>query len=91
MPLLPPAPDCLLKLISCNCSKSCNPKRCSCIKAGSRCSSLCGFCQGMGCENAIPVNCRGEDYLQGEENEEKDSDSESLLEFDDEKKNAFIR
>ena len=47
-----PDPQDLLKMIRCNCKESCN-KRCSCRKAGFKCSSSCGECLGVFCDNAV--------------------------------------
>lgn len=46
----PPAPDSLLKLISCKCKKSCH-KACGCRKAGLKCSVVCTNCGGS-CDNS---------------------------------------
>lgn len=48
---LPPAPDDLLHLISCNCVKGCD-RRCGCVRAGLKCSKICGTCQGITCNNS---------------------------------------
>lgn len=45
-----PAPDTLLNLISCACTKTCE-HNCSCRKAGMRCSTICKHCQGGSCLN----------------------------------------
>lgn len=47
--LLPPAPEAVLKLISCKCKKTCQTN-CSCKKAGLRCSSICLNCESS-CNN----------------------------------------
>ena len=39
-----PAPDQLLKCISCSCTKGCG-KNCGCRKAGLKCSIVCGHCK----------------------------------------------
>ena len=49
----PPAPDDLLHLVSCNCRKGCH-HQCECCRAGLSCSSICGQCRGVGCENSLP-------------------------------------
>lgn len=46
----PPAPDSLLKLISCKCKKGCH-KACGCRKAGLKCSVVCTNCGGS-CDNS---------------------------------------
>lgn len=47
---LPPAPDHLLNLISCNCKSTCG-KNCDCVRAGLQCSLMCGHCRGSTCLN----------------------------------------
>lgn len=54
-----PAPQKLLNLISCNCSKGCE-RWCGCKKAGMKCSNLCGFCQGISCRNISPLELEDE-------------------------------
>jgi hypothetical protein len=43
-----PAPDMLLNCIHCKCKTGCKTMRCSCIKAGLKCSEACGC---VSCEN----------------------------------------
>ncbi|XP_072153362.1 uncharacterized protein [Bemisia tabaci] len=51
VPMLnPPAPQELLQIISCTCSKGCS-NRCSCKRAGLPCSDICLHCSGLGCSN----------------------------------------
>lgn len=45
------APDSLLKVIHCNCSKSCKTFQCSCRRNGLTCTSACGQCQVIRCDN----------------------------------------
>ena len=47
------APDTLLKMIHCNCTKTCDSPRCSCRKNGLPCTSACGSCQVTICDNTI--------------------------------------
>ena len=47
------APEALLRIIRCNCSGKCDTKRCTCRKNGLRCTSACGQCKGLTCENDI--------------------------------------
>ena len=59
MPLqtdLPYAPEELLTLISCNCKKGCANLRCSCKKNGLKCTTCCGECRGVSCENAMQAD-----------------------------------
>ncbi|GBN61624.1 hypothetical protein AVEN_147688-1, partial [Araneus ventricosus] len=48
--LEPPAPETLLKLISCKCKKGCQ-KACGCRKAGLKYSVICTICSGT-CDNS---------------------------------------
>lgn len=50
----PPAPDSLLHMIFCNCTKGCGPL-CGCRRLGLYCSAVCGNCQGLSCLNTEPV------------------------------------
>lgn len=45
-----PAPASILKLISCACKLGCG-KRCSCVKIGLRCTTMCNSCRGLSCFN----------------------------------------
>lgn len=45
-----PAPASIVSLITCNCKQGC-VKRCSCIKAGMKCTTMCGTCRGQSCTN----------------------------------------
>ena len=47
-----PGPQDLLEMIRSNCKASCD-QRCSCRKAGSKCSILCSECLGVFCDNAV--------------------------------------
>ena len=47
---LPPAPQKLMKLISCNCKAGCT-SRCGCRQAGMSCSAMCSQCMGIACSN----------------------------------------
>jgi hypothetical protein len=49
-----PAPEDLLKLIFCNCRHGFE-RACGCVKAGFRCTSICGHCRGIGCLNSSPI------------------------------------
>lgn len=51
MTTLEPAPDELLKLVSCKCEKGCG-RLCGCRKAGLKCSEICYSCHGQTCTNA---------------------------------------
>src|ERR1700761_2626292 len=46
-----PAPETLLKTISCKCTLGCKGG-CSCRKTGIKCSSTCKYCMGQSCMNA---------------------------------------
>ena len=56
---LPPAPDCVLQFIRCNCKSlknQCGTNICSCRKNGMACVDMCGGCHGEGCKNAEKVD-----------------------------------
>ena len=60
-----PGPQDLLEMIRCNCKESCD-KRCSCRKAGSKYSSLCGECLDIFYDNAVDeqnIDDETEDYF----------------------------
>jgi hypothetical protein len=44
------APQHLLRMISCGCTKGCG-NACSCRKAGLKCSLVCRHCSGASCDN----------------------------------------
>ena len=46
----PAAPEELLSLIVCACKDEC-VRNCECKKSGLNCSSICGHCSGIGCDN----------------------------------------
>ncbi|KAG8191761.1 hypothetical protein JTE90_008824 [Oedothorax gibbosus] len=48
------APQPLLQMISCGCTKGCGDT-CSCRKAGLKCSSVCKYCYGASCDNIPDV------------------------------------
>jgi len=48
----PLIPEILLNLISCNCTKGCTAS-CGCRKHGLKCSTICGYCKGNSCLNAM--------------------------------------
>lgn len=48
----PPAPENILKKVSCSCKKGCN-KICGCRKHSLKCSKMCSHCSGIGCLNAM--------------------------------------
>jgi hypothetical protein len=45
---LPPAPDSVLVLVNCKCTKGCENNRCSCKKSGLQCTDVCKCCD---CKN----------------------------------------
>ena len=51
-------PD-ILKVIRCGCEGTCG-KRCSCRKAGLKCTSLCKECNGIICTNAPVIDTEQE-------------------------------
>ena len=50
------APEELLKIIKCNCSRGCKSSRCGCRRYGLPCTAACGHCQTENCDN--PNNTR---------------------------------
>ena len=48
-----PAPDAVLHLIKCRCTKGCGTNRCQCRKAGLNCTDLCA----CGDDDEPCVNC----------------------------------
>lgn len=50
---MPPAPESLINLISCNCRAGCR-RGCGCRKTGIRCSAMC-FCMGNSCNNSAEI------------------------------------
>ena len=57
---LPPAPDELLHLDTCNCKGRC-ARRCDCKNAGLSCSVMCGRCRGTSCGNTERVGDEQDD------------------------------
>ena len=47
-----PAPEAVLDLLSCNCSKSCSPNKCICMQNGLKCTDMCKL---KGCSNIGPT------------------------------------
>ena len=45
------APEELLKIIHCNCSRGCKSSRCGCRRYGLPCTAACGPCQTENCDN----------------------------------------
>jgi hypothetical protein len=57
-----PAPDCILKVIRCQCRGECATLRCSCRKHSLHCTYACGECKGTNCSN-IP-SCQAVDLAE---------------------------
>ncbi|KAK3754659.1 hypothetical protein QZH41_003875 [Actinostola sp. cb2023] len=49
---LPAAPESLLRIVRCNCTKDCSSMTCRCRKHNLECSIACGQCKGSGCTNS---------------------------------------
>lgn len=79
------APDDILKIVSCKCSKGCSTGSCSCKKAGLRCSAMCKHCAGLSCENAPATDLNEEDSpdIVGEYDHGNDDVIDSLIDDDD--------
>ena len=43
MTKLPPAPDAIIHLVKCGCTKQCASNRCQCRKNGLSCTDLCSY------------------------------------------------
>lgn len=50
----PPAPASILKLITCACKEGCG-RRCGCVKADLRCTTMCKNCRGQSCVNVVEL------------------------------------
>nr|XP_018912013.1 PREDICTED: uncharacterized protein LOC109040498 [Bemisia tabaci] len=83
----PPAPDKLLKFITCKCKTGCHG-RCGCRKAGLKCSAMCVECCNA-CDNApesslIDVDSDDEDAPLQVEMEQSVEETEQLSDFENE-------
>ena len=74
---LDPAPESLLKLITCSCTKPCS-KACGCIKAGLKCSTICKHCSENDCTNFKTVV---EEFSDEEEETEDSEEEEDFYSF----------
>lgn len=93
------APQELLKMISCKCTKCCNAP-CSCRKAGLQCSVVCGSCQGKSCSNSETIieepgddeeiDFRIEDLISEENIEEMDFEPQPEEQVEEEFTDEFI-
>lgn len=63
---LPPAPEAVIEMSLCRCKKSCDSKRCTCVKSGLVCTEMC-FC----------VNCENQNEENDSDNEEEYDSYES--------------
>lgn len=55
-----PAPESLLKILSCSRKKGCTGA-CTCRKAGLKCSNMCKHCSGLTCTNVVELSYDLED------------------------------
>lgn len=55
----PPAPASILKLITCACKEGCG-RRCGCVKADLRCTTMCKNCRGQSCVNVVEIDIEEE-------------------------------
>ena len=68
MSALAPAPEAIILLVKCRCSKQrCSSNRCQCRKAGLLCTELCGCLDGGECENK-----QDDDFYVSDEDESTD-------------------
>ena len=66
-----PAPEAILELLSCNCSKKCEAAKCVCAASGLKCTDMCTLQE---CENQTS-------FLDEEENDENKEDNQSDEEY----------
>ena len=66
-----PAPEAILELLSCNCTKNCSSTRCVCVANGMRCNDMCRL---QNCDNQ--PSAEEEEESNPEDEEEMDSEEE---------------
>ena len=66
-----PAPEAILELLSCNCTKNCSSARCVCVANGMRCTDMCRL---QNCDNQ--PSAEEEEESNPEDEEEMDSEEE---------------
>ena len=67
-----PAPDAILELVSCHCSRSCTPELCSCLLNGLRCTDMCRL---EDCDNQANLDEENnDDFTQKNDSEDEDID-----------------
>ena len=70
---LPPAPEALIQLVKCTCTKErCSTNRCQCRKAGLNCTDLCICSDGEACNNV----CSDDDHLETDDDDDDDGDGD---------------
>lgn len=71
---LPPAPEAILQLVKCGCSKErCSTNRCQCRKVGVNCTELCNCSyNGETCDNDV----QEDDVLYSDEEDISDDDGD---------------
>ena len=69
---LPPAPESILELVNCKCTKGCGNNRCSCRKSSLECTELCKChdCQNRDDANDEPDDSDSYDFSQSSESDE---------------------
>ena len=78
--LLPPAPDDVLQLVSCNCKKSaCKKGNCNCLSFKLQCTDLCGC--GDVCQNRENDQDDSDDDSDDDENDFDDDEHDDETEF----------
>ena len=60
---MPAAQKELLEIIRCSCKSGCSTGKCSCRKHGLECTTLCGNCKGVGCDNSPTPDLVEDDNL----------------------------
>ena len=76
MTTLPPAPQAIIHLVKCKCTKQrCSTNRCQCKKNGLNCTDLCGCSDnGEQCENVL--NDDSDDEINIEEDDDHGDDND---------------
>eukprot|EP00794_Sanderia_malayensis_P019746 gene19746-21683_t len=68
-----PAPSAILELMSCNCSRSCDSNRCSCVANGLRCTDMCRL---RDCSNQDSID-DDDEVLNDSDDEDSDENTDS--------------
>ena len=69
-----PAPEAVLNLLSCTCSRSCKPPSCACISSGLKCTDMCRL---RNCTNQ-PTDCDDDETDRISDNDASDDDEDDV-------------